>query len=60
MAAAASVVMMSGAAGGAASYAFLNQQPVRASEASSGQPVSPVTVNDVNALEQRMRMLVSW
>ncbi len=58
MAAAASVVMVSGAAGGAASYAFLNQQPLRASEVSSAQPVSPVTVNDVNALEQRLRTLI--
>jgi anti-sigma factor RsiW len=57
MAAAASVVMVSGAAGGAASYAFLNQQPVRASEATS-VPVSSVTVNDVNALEQRLRTLI--
>lgn len=52
MAAAAGVVMMSGAAGGAASYMVLNQQPVQASGAV--QP-SAITVNDVNALEQRLR-----
>src|SRR6188508_2428812 len=56
MAAAAGVVMMSGAAGGAAAYMVLNQQPVQA--ATAVQPVSAVTVNDVNALEQRLRTLV--
>jgi anti-sigma factor RsiW len=55
MAAAAGIVMMSGAAGGAVSYMVLNQQPVQASQAVAIQPVSAVTVNDVNALEQRLR-----
>jgi len=37
----------------------LNQQPVQASaQTAAVQPVSPVTVNDVNALEQRLRTLV--
>src|SRR5580765_5577511 len=58
MAAAASVVMVSGAAGGAVSYAFLNQQPLRAAEVSAVQSVPSVTVNDVNALEQRLRTLI--
>lgn len=58
MAAAAGVVMMSGAAGGAAAYLVLNQQPLQASQTAAVQPVSPVTVNDVNALEQRLRTLV--
>lgn len=58
MAAAAGVVMMSGAAGGAAAYMVLNQQPVQASQAAAVQPVSAVTVNDVDALEQRLRTLV--
>jgi len=59
MAAAAGVVMMSGAAGGAVSYMVLNQQPVQASSQTAAvQPVSAVTVNDVNALEQRLRTLV--
>jgi len=57
MAAAAGVVMMSGAAGGAAAYMVLNQQPVQASQTASVQP-SSVTVNDVDALEQRLRTLV--
>src|SRR5678815_2646269 len=58
MAAAAGVVMMSGAAGGAAAYMVLNQQPVQAAQVSAVQPVSAVTVDDVNALEQRLRTLV--
>ena len=58
MAAAAGVVMMSGAAGGAVSYMVLNQQPVQAAQVSAVQPVSAVTVDDVNALEQRLRTLV--
>lgn len=58
LAAAAGVVMMSGAAGGAAAYMVLNQEPVQASQAAAVQPVSAVTVNDVNALEQRLRTLV--
>ena len=59
MAAAAGVVMMSGAAGGAAAYMVLNQQPVQASSQTAAvQPVSPVTVNDMNAVEQRLRALV--
>ena len=58
MAAAAGVVMMSGAAGGAASYMVLNQQPVQASEPVVVQPVSAITVNDVNVLEQRLRTLI--
>ena len=58
MAAAASVVMMSGAAGGAASYMVLSQQPVQASPSAAVQPVPAITVNDVNALEQRLRTLV--
>jgi anti-sigma factor RsiW len=57
MAAAAGVVMVSGAAGGAASYMVLNQ-PVQASQPGVLQPVSAVTVNDVNALEQRLRTLI--
>jgi anti-sigma factor RsiW len=56
-AAAAGVVMMSGAAGGAATYMILNQQPVQAQTAAA-QPIPAVTVNDVNALEQRLRTLV--
>ena len=55
MAAAAGMVMMSGAAGGAVSYMVLNQQPVQASQTASVQPVSAVTVNEVNAVEQRLR-----
>jgi anti-sigma factor RsiW len=58
MAAAASVVMMSGAAGGAAAYMVLGQQPVQASQPAAVQPISAVTVNEVNALEQRLRTLV--
>ena len=58
MAAAAGIVMISGAAGGAVSYAILNQQPVLAQETAAVQPISVVTPNDVYALEQRMRSLV--
>ena len=58
MAAAAGVVMMSGAAGGAASFMVLNQQPAQAAQSAAVQPVSAITVNDVNALEQRLRTLI--
>ena len=58
MAAAAGIVMMAGAAGGAVSYMVLNQQPLHAAQTAAVQPVSAVTVNDVYALEQRLRTLV--
>ena len=58
MAAAAGIVMISGAAGGAVSYIALNQPPVHAAQIAEAQPVSVVTPNDVYALEQRLRTLV--
>ena len=58
MAAAAGIVMMAGAAGGAVSYMVLNQQPVQAAPTAGVQPISAVTPNDVYALEQRLRTLV--
>jgi len=58
MAAAAGIVMVSGAAGGAVSYMVLNQPTVHAEQAAAAQPVSVVTPNDVYALEQRLRTLV--
>lgn len=58
MAAAAGVVMMSGAAGGAVSYMVLNQPTVHAEQRGGVQQVSAVSPNDVYALEQRLRTLV--